>query len=787
MDNYFQKYLSDREWLVHEHSFDSAAQQKYESLFTLGNGYIGSRGIYEEKPYKSLPGTFFAGLFDEASAAVAEMINVPNFFRLFIFNGRVEKLNIHAMAHEKNMRILDLKKGLLFRHTLFKNPNNHLFNYESLRFISAYDLSIAVMQVVITPKDNASLFSIDHTIDSSAKNHRKIIEYNKSNFEISNAERLGDIFYLAVESLDHNKEMAFAQAISLTVDGNTSPIANNYFEVTLQKGQTAIITKIVAFDIAKNPKDRLALKGKVIATIQKALDKGFDQLLNEHIEEFEKKWQLYDIKLKGDHETQADLRLNLYHIMISGDERIQDASIGAKLLSGEGYRGHIFWDTEMLMLPCYLFAQPEFARQLLEYRYQRLASAKELAASRGFKGALFPWESAESGFDETPSWTQDLDKTIKIVHTGRQGLHINVAIFYAIHQYFFATKDVAFMLEKGLPMMIEMARFWKSRVVLNRKAGLYKIKYVIGPDEFHDGINNNAYTNKLVAWSFEKTLYLLDYLKKDHPEQIEALLTKMKFYEREREKIQRISKHMYIPRADKLIVQFDNFMRLKYSRLPAPDVFGLPSLPPEFLVIDFYKTQFVKQADVVLLLLLLPQYFDRKTAEANFHFYNDRTLHRSSWSPPIHAAVAAQLSFCSKACNYFHISLNTDKKDVFGNCDEGMHTPAVGGTWVAMVYGFCGIRILEDKLLITPNLPEHWQEIAITFRYLEFIVSVKITKKEIIINFHKADCAWLTGQTLRKPNTFIYVQTNKQAQQLMPNHEYVISYVPSSCFDALAT
>jgi kojibiose phosphorylase len=786
MESYFQKYLSDVEWLVQENTFDKDSQQVNESIFTLGNGLIGTRGIYEERPVKCLPGTFFAGIFDEVASNVDELINAPNFFRISIFTSRIEKLTISAIKHEIHKRVLDLKKGLLYRHTLFKNPNNHLFDYESIRFVSSHNLNIAVIQVAISPLDTNAHFSIDCSIDTATKNHGVIYEFDKRDYDIFSAERFGDVYYLSVESLDHKKEIGYAQSICISVDGKTKIIPHNFMQLDLNKGQSAVITKIISFAAARNPSARLALKGKVITCLQEAIQKGPTQLFDDHIKTFEKRWEHIDIKISGDTEAQSALRLNLYHHLIVADNRNLDSSIGAKLLSGEGYKGHVFWEAEMLLLPCYLFSQPEFARQLLEYRFNRLGSAKALAESRGYKGALYPWECAEKGGDETPHWTQDLDMTIKIVHTGGQSLHINVAIFYAIHLYFYATKDIHFMFEMGLEMIIEMARFWKSRVVRNKKQDVYKIKLVMGPDEFHDHTNNNAYTNKLVAWSFEKTLEIIDLLVKDHPDEMHSVLKKLKFYGKEQNKIKHISEKMYFPTTDSIIVQFDNFLKLKYHRLPPLNVFGLPELPRDILVVDYYRTQFVKQPDVILLLLLLPNYFDQKVAEANFHFYDSRTLHRSSWSPPIHSAMAAQLSFLSKASHYFSISVNTDKKDIFNNTSGGMHAPSVGGSWIAMIYGFCGIRILEGKLLITPNLPDNWQSVSIKFHYLEFIVDLNIKQKEFIIYYKKRDCPWLTNQDLRKSHPFICLQAGKTTMQIMPNSEYVIPYEPISCFEATA-
>jgi trehalose/maltose hydrolase-like predicted phosphorylase len=332
-----------------------------------------------------------------------------------------------------------------------------------------------------------------------------------------------------------------------------------------------------------------------------------------------------------------------------------------------------------------------------------------------------------------------------------------------------------------------MARFWKSRVVHNKKRNIYKIKHVMGPDEFHFNVDNNAYTNKLVAWSLNKTLDYIKQLEIQFPSEVSQKLDELKFNLQERARLAKIAKGIWIPMHDKIVLEFENFLSLEYYRLPSLNIFGLPTLPSFLLVAELYKTQYIKQGDVVLLLLLLPQCFDLKTAQANYHFYAARSLQKSSWGPPITSAVAAQIENTVKAYQYFQVTLNTDKKNIFENTDKGMHTPAVGGSWIAMMYGFCGIRILDDRVLITPNLPELWQSVTTQFCYLDFVVKLMITKMQIRIRLDKSDNAWLLRQTLRKPTNAINVQIGKSVKQLLPNQEYLFALEsPSSCFDTNA-
>lgn len=771
--NYYQEYFSDLDWLMFEGHYDPALLSVQESLFTLSNGYIGSRGIYEESPKGTLTGTFFAGVFEESISHVAEIINAPNPFYLTVDVSKIERLDIATMPFESHKRVLDLKKALLIRDTVYKSPANHLYSYQSLRFISHDNVNIAAMQVIIKPLSKDTHFTINAKIDTSAKNHGIIIEHDTQDFNIHHVEQIEDIFYLSVTSLDHEKEIAYGQQLIIEHGNKIEIIKNTTTDIHLEENETLIITKLISFFVAKNPEERKKLMKNTVSALKQATQQGFSLLLKQHINAMEKRWQKFEFEIVGDGSVMQALRFNVYHLLCSAHEKVTDVSIGAKLLTGEGYKGHIFWETELLLLPCFLLASPTIAYSLLMYRYTRLTQAKELALTRGFKGALFPWESADKGKDETPSWTRDLDNTIKIVHTGKQSLHINVAIFYAIDLYYSATHDHDFMLKQGLEMSIEIARFWKSKVVYSRRKNNYKIKKVMGPDEFHETINNNAYTNKMVAWSIQKTLAYLTDFENNFPTQCKLLRKKLKFYNKERQKLAQIAEKLVIPMQDKIILQFDNYSKLKNMRLPTLNLFGLPNLPPDLLVADYYKTQYIKQADVVLLLLLIPEFFDKKVAEANFHFYDNRTLHESSWSPPIYATLAAQLNFIEQAYRYFSISLEIDRKDIYHNTRMGMHAPSIAGCWLAFIYGFCGIRIQTNCLSITPALPELWQSVSVKICYLHYIVSIKIRKQIVDIR-----CTPLHDEPMNINQELINIKIGHQQAIIEPYHDYSFELDP---------
>ncbi len=756
---------------MHETANEIDSQPLFEAKFTLGNGYMGSRGILEECPPKAVPGTYFAGIFDHLAFPEAQIINAPNPFHLAVLLPQDEQLAIFKAQTESHERILDLQKGLLYRHSIFKSQNNTEFDYQSLRFVSMNDLHVAVMHSVISPLSQSCMLTIDTSIDLNVKNQG--LRENIQTFSIDEQEQMGDVEFICIRSLDHQKKIAYAQKTVIHLQGKTQPFSSPFSTYCVNKEEFITITKYIVFLTSKDVIDPSFLKESALEKLSSIVDKGFIQLLEEHCQAFRRRWDLYDIKLIGDNEAQAALRFNIYHLLIAANENVKDTSIGAKTLSGEGYKGHVFWETELLLFPCYLFSEPSVARQLLEYRFHRLPAAKKMTESKGYKGVLFPWESADTGLNETPFWSQDFDGTIRPIKTGGNSLHINLAIFYAIDSYYNVTQDIDFMHQMGLSMIIEMARFWKKKVVHNRKKDLYKIKRIMGPDEFHEEVNNNAYTNMLVAWSLEKTSLLISDFLKNYPYQTREILKAHKFFTRELRKLKTIAEKMYIPTHNDILVQFDKYLKLKDVSPLTLDSNGLPMFPADVLVMDLFKTQYVKQADVILLILLLPNSFNREIAEKNFNFYDARTLHKSSWSPPIHSAVAAQLGLQDKAYHYLTISLNSDKKNLYGNTRDGVHTPAIGGSWIAIVYGLCGLRALEDRLVIMPNLPPTWS--SISFKVLFRGIFIHIHIDQYAVSLHLQESANL-GASIR-------VQVCGEIQELEAGSRCLLPLQACSIFD----
>ncbi|MBN1595567.1 glycoside hydrolase family 65 protein [candidate division FCPU426 bacterium] len=732
--DYFNPYMSDARWQIYVNGWSPEVQNIRETQFTLGNGYAGSRGVLEEHPKGAQPGTYIAALFDRLMAQVPEMVNAPNPFDLRIsVDG--EKLDVTAMDVLDHRRILDMRRAFLTRRTVYSSALKQRFSYQSLRFLSLPNKHLAVMRVYLTPLDGPVSFAIVSAVNTAVVNKGIVSEGDKKAFHIYEVDKLGDVDYLCVKTLEKETLIAYASLMQVEHRNRTYFEPHRTFEMSVKKGETLCLTKYISVYTSQDvPAKRV--KRAVVENAAKSAHKEFEALVQEHIKAWAIRWKQADISITGDADTERALRFNIYHLLIAGNEDNPDAGIGAKTLSGEGYRGHSFWDTEIFTLPYFTFNFPAVARNLLIYRHQRLPAARENAKTRGFEGAMFPWESADTGAEVTPEWHKDLDGTIKKITTGLQEHHITADVAYALFQYFIATGDEDFMLRHGLEMLFETARFWTSRVSWNKKRGCYEIKNIIGPDEFHENINNNAYTNGMAAWNLDIACKMYRVFRAKKPLAVRRIGEIIGLKTGEPEEWRRIGASISLKRKGGIIEAFDGFHKLNNLPLPEVDDYfipGLPAMPARELA----TTQFVKQADVIMLLYLLESMFPAAEIKANYYFYERRTLHKSSLSPSIHALTAARQNDITHARRYLHASLMTDLKNIYGNTEDGIHAACLGGTWQAVIMGFGGLRLHKGELHFIPHLPPEWKEMTFCIRYHGSPLCIRITPAAIKLRWEK--------------------------------------------------
>lgn len=731
MKNFYASYADDDLWLIHALDWIPAQQNIHESQFAIGNGYFGSRGCLEEIPPDAMPGTYLAGVYDKMHAQVAELVNWPNAFN-FHLTAKGEKVGVGTMDVISHKRTLNLKKGLLLRHTVYQDSKKSLLDYQSLRFVSMDNKNIGVMQVALTPLDGPCEIDIHTGIDTSVSNSGVLTEGKKRHFRIKELGQYQNAGYLAAQTLEKKYTVLYCSGFYYEMNGKKTFAEDNIFRLKLKKNQTVTFTKIFTIkrlspdsDLAKNKKESFKAFTKIFRS-------PFKNLIDDHIRAWSKLWDKADIVIEGTANLQQNLRFNIYHMLICAHTDGGFSSIGARTLSGEGYRGHIFWDTEIFLLPFYLFSFPEVAKNILLYRYRRLDQARHLARAKGYKGCRFPWESADAGTEETPDWAKDIDGSIMKILTHRYEYHITSDISYALYKYYVATGDEPFMRDYGYEILFETARFWASRAVLNKKTHKYDINEVIGPDEFHLKVNNNAYTNVMAKWNMITAHKLFGKIKRIDSSLYLDLKKRLGLKNKEAKDWKRTASLMSVNILhNRLIEQFDGYFRLKKVALSKTDENGIPILSAKLNTQQLDKTQLVKQADTLMLLYLLSDVYSLGTKKTNYDFYIKNTAHESSLSAPIHSLVACACSDLTRAYSLFNVALRADITNLYDNTREGIHGASLGGTWQAVIFGFAGVSITKETLCINPEMPLSWKKMVFSLSWKNNLLQLNLTNDTI--------------------------------------------------------
>ncbi|OXT09368.1 kojibiose phosphorylase [Thermoanaerobacterium thermosaccharolyticum] len=739
--------LSEDKWLISQDQYDSKLNQRYETIFTLANGYMGVRGTFEEGSEDECPGNFIAGIFDKSEAQVRELVNAQNWLGIKIYiDGKCLKLDKCDVLGFK--RILDMKHGILFKSMTLKDDAGKITRIEGHRFLSRYNVHRAAIKLFITPVNYNGTVSIESIIDGTVLNskenpalktkHLRLVEnttFNHGGCYLETATRdddtrIGTGSYVKIYGHDNKNNVAKLRRFA-----SFGEVCSEYFEFDAFENETVEIDKFV---VTYTTRDiyRENLKSAVEKELFDFVVKGIEKELSNHIEVYEKLWNVADIKIEGDEDADKALRFNIFHLMSSINENDSMVSIAAKALHGEGYKGHVFWDTEIFMLPFFIYVYPKAARTLLMYRYNLLDAARENASLNGFKGAQYPWESADTGKEETPRWGFDYKGNPVRIWTGDIEYHITADIAFAVFEYFRATDDIDFMLNYGAEIILETARFWSSRCSYNEELDRYEINDVIGPDEFHEHINNNSYTNFFAKWNINKAIELIEVFKNKYPSKYELLSSKICLTEKEIENWKEVMSKIYVPfdKDKKLIEQFEGYFERKDYVIDEFDENNMPVWPDGVDVTKLNDTQLVKQADVVMLMLLLGEEFDEVTKKANYEYYQKRTMHKSSLGPSMYSIMGLKVGDYKNAYSSFIRSAKVDLVDNQGNTKEGIHAASAGGTWQVAVFGFGGMYIDREGILnINPWLPEKWSKLSYKIYWKGNLLQVIITKDDVNI------------------------------------------------------
>ncbi|ADQ07956.1 glycoside hydrolase family 65 central catalytic [Caldicellulosiruptor hydrothermalis 108] len=733
--------LSEKNWLIEQESF--GVSHRYETCFALTNGYIGIRGINEECFCDETPGTFIAGIFDKDTAQVTELVNLPNPIGLRIYINR-EYLNPLKCEILEFKRVLDLKQGLLFRKLRLKDEKGRITSIEGFRFVSMKNKNLIVQKYNVVCENYSAVLNVESFIDANTMNSKDTPNDRVKHYEVEDKKDCKSCIFLGIKTKDKRYKVGIASSTEVLLDGqicyfnrfvkDLGSIITENLEVEAKEGKSYEIVKLsVLVSSRENVED---IFKSSISKLERAKELGVERLFSEHIEEYDKLWDVSKLEVIGDEVADRSLKFNVFHLLSMANPEDEHVSLGAKGLHGEGYKGHVFWDTEIFMLPFYIYTNPKAARSMLMYRYNLLDAARENARKNGYKGAQFPWESADTGQEETPKWGYDYLGNPVRIWTGDIEYHISADIAFAVLEYVRATDDIEFLLNYGVEIVIETARFWASICKYNEEKDRYEINDVIGPDEFHEHCNNNAYTNYLAKWNLEKASELLTFLKENYPSHFERLVKKINLSEDEPLNWLKVASKIYIPyhSETKLIEQFEGYFNLKDFIIEEYDSNNMPVWPKGVELDKLNSYQLIKQADVVMLLYLLGDQFDEEVMKINYDYYEKRTMHKSSLSPSIYALMGVRVGETKRAYINFMRTALTDLEDNQGNTALGIHAASLGGTWQVLIFGFGGLKVEKnDVLSVNPWLPEKWEALKFSIWWKGNLLDFVVTKENVEI------------------------------------------------------
>jgi beta-phosphoglucomutase family hydrolase len=676
----------DADWLVVEDGFTLTREHEVESIFAIGNGHLGSRGSLAEGGPMSAPATFVAGLFDASSRPIPTLAQLPDWRHLApVIDGAPLSLGSGRLIAQK--RTLDMKQGMIWRDWRQEDSAGRVTRLRECRLASAHDRRLLLQALALTPENYSGAISFESALEGSA-------ELRTST---------GAAAVVSAAALCAAAPGLPAQAVRLT-------------DLTLQAqiAQTYRVDRFAAVGVSgEDQQPRTAAETHVWA----AQTRGMEDLIARHLDVWSTRWEASDIRVDGGHEAQRALRFAVYHLLSAADPTDERVSIGARAMTGLAYSGHVFWDAEIYMLPFFALTWPEAARALLMYRFHTLPAARAKALQYAARGAFYAWESANTGEDVTPASVIGPGGVTISIRLAHQEQHISADVAFGAWNYWRVTGDDTFLLEAGAEIIIETARFWASRAEPGND-GKRHIRGVIGPDEYHENVDDDAYTNGMARWNLRTAVAVVHDMATRWPEPWAQLRVKLKLEDDEVDDWSAAARDLYTGLDPKtgLIEQFRGYFVLK--DLPISR-FVSRTVPVDVLLgLDrVMRTPIIKQPDVLMLIYLLWDEFTPEVREANFRYYEPRCAQGSSLSPCIHALLAARLGDADLAEKYFREASEIDLSNNMGNASGGVHAAALGGLWQAAVFGFAGLHLSEDGPQLDPKLPAQWRELAFRIRW----------------------------------------------------------------------
>ncbi|MBX9828379.1 MAG: beta-phosphoglucomutase family hydrolase [Xanthobacteraceae bacterium] len=716
----------DPAWVLSYDGYSVLNESAVESGFAFGNGFLGMRAARSVSRgptwlswlgysrWASWPRCYVAGLFDipNTEPPVPALVPVADWSRVrILLDG--EPLLVREGELLLGTRKLDMRRGLLLSSWRHRTPAGITATGRELRLLSLADRAVGLQLLQL---------SLDrHDVDV-----RLEASFAMAGLGMEPMQLEQDLGSWRMEGT--GKGVSMTGAATLRLDGD-SLVAQRPFSLRWIWGWRSVAGQVAEFDrlvaVARADTADDDPGPRASATLERSRALGWRAVLAAHEAAWSTRWIASDIRIEGDEEAQRAARFAVYHLTSAANPEDERVSIGARALTGDAYLGHVFWDTEIYLLPFYSVVWPEAARALLMYRFHTLPAARAKAVHFGFKGALYAWESADTGVETTPERVVGADGTLIDILTGRMEHHISADVAYAVWQYWRATGDDDFLLSAGAEILLDTARFWASRAQPEAD-GWRHIRHVIGPDEYHEDVDDNAFTNLMARWNIARALEALGLLHARWPDHAARLCKKLALDDDEladwRDAVDRIVTGL--DPASGIYEQFRGFHALERLDLGA---YADRTVPID-VVIGRERTQHsqvVKQADVVALIALLPEEFPGAMAAKNFRHYEPLCAHGSSLSAGMHALVAARLGDAEMALRYLRETAATDL-DLDPDSAGGVRIAGLGALWQAVMLGFVGLDMTGDKLGIDPKLPPQWRHLSFRVRWRGRSVAIRI-------------------------------------------------------------
>jgi alpha,alpha-trehalose phosphorylase len=740
--------ITPEPWTVAETKVNPARAQYWESLLALTNGFMGLRGTYEEDDPAladfAYPGMFLNGIYDYEP--YHHLISFPGYpqrrhVMLNLCDWRIinlivdgQRFSMFSGKVSEYRRELDLRKGVVTRSLVWESPAGRRVRIRTTRLVSMVRRHSAAIRYDVTPLDSDVHLVFESVVHGKARSG----ELKEDHVEIVDQGADGDACYFVTRPkiAQSRVGMAFAhrinapagQEVTLSADTTRETVIER-FALSATKDEAVALDKHACFYSSVETAEAHAC-AEAVAGVEKNRADGFELLLAEQSDFWRRYWDVADIEIQGNMGDQQAVRLAMFHLRQSNPED-DYRSISACGMTGDHYWGHVFWDTEMYISPHFIYTQPETVRPLLMYRYHLLDQARRRAREMGGIGALYSWNSISG------------EECGVVYEASTAEYHLVSDIAYALWRYVAATNDREFLYRYGAEMLFETARFLSDRgKFIPVRGNQFCINVVCGPDEYGCGINNNCYTNVLAQWHFRYACRVYDDMRQERPEQFAELSERIRLQPEDRQLWQRAADNMYVPYSSELGIheQDDSFLYLD-----PVDIRKLPrftDLRNYTHPLNLWRMQVAKQADVILLMFVLGDQFSPQQKRANYDFYEPRTNHGSSLSPSMHSLVAAEVGRLDDAYIYFRHSAFMDINDFKDNTAGGVHSACLGGTWMAVINGFAGMRDHESGLLFDPTLPAAWESFRFKIRYRGRLI-------EVTVNRQGASYRLLEGAALR--------------------------------------